>query len=167
GEMRQVDHADVVAHRQLLGIRDGPEVACIPFIASRRYTVTVRLQQALVGTIAMGALPAGGLHEVAAQLLLAWPERTAAQIATGDIRLTRVHGRVVDFLRRLEAAAEDVARCLLHRIEAGDVDAARVPFGAARGHPVGQHLGDSWRILDPHGLREPESADLWRLADER
>ena len=85
-EMRQVDDAAILAHREMLGIGDAPEMAVVPFVLAHRHAVAVFLQQMLVGGIAVGALPAAQLHEIAAEFLLALVERRAADVAAGGDR---------------------------------------------------------------------------------
>ncbi len=93
GEMRQVDDAAILAHRQMLGIGDAPEMAVVPFVLAHRNAVAVFLQQMLVGGVAMGALPAAQLHEIAAEFLLALVEGRAPDVAARGIGLARMHGR--------------------------------------------------------------------------
>ena len=121
-EVRQVDDAAILAHREMLGIGDAPEVAVVPLVLAHRDAVAVLLQQVLVGGIAMGALPAAELHEVAAEFLLALVERRAADAAAAGVGLARMHGGIVDLLRRLGAAPLDELLLELVRIEAGVVD---------------------------------------------
>src|SRR5690606_28599595 len=106
--MRQVDDAAVLAHRQMLGVRDPPEVPVVPFVLSDRYALAVFLQQMLVCGVSMGAFPAAEFHEVAAQFLLPLIERRTADAAAGEVRLARMNGRIVDLLRGLPATAGNV-----------------------------------------------------------
>ncbi len=91
GEMRQVDDAAVVAHGEVLGIGHAPEVAAVPFVLANRNAVAVFLEQMLVGGVAVRALPAAELHEVAAKLLLALVEGRAAHVC-GRWRRARADG---------------------------------------------------------------------------
>ena len=106
-EVREVDDAAILAHREMLGVGDAPEMAVVPLVLAHRHAVAVFLQQVLVGGVAVGALPAAELHEVAAEFLLALPERRAADVAAAGEGLARMHRRVVDLLRRLGAAVLD------------------------------------------------------------
>src|SRR6516225_297863 len=97
----------------------------------------------LVRGIAMGALPAAELHEVAAELLLALIERRAPNSAPSRERLTWMNRRVVDLPRRLGASLLNVFFLQLKRVEAGKVDPAVVDRRASVGHPVGKKLAHS------------------------
>ena len=77
-EMRQVHDAAILAHGEMLGIGDAPEMAVVPLVLAHRHAVAVFFQQMLVGGVAMRALPAAELHEIAAELLLALVEGRAA-----------------------------------------------------------------------------------------
>ena len=167
GEVGEIDHAHVIAHGELLGIGDTPEVAGIPFGGALRDSFQIGGQTRFVGGIAVGALPAGGLHEVAPQLLLPRPEGAAPEVAAAGERLPGVYRRVVDLLGDLPAASMDVVRGLLHRIEASDIDAAGVHVGPAPGDPVGQQLAHARGVLDPDRLAEPQAAGFRRLAHQR
>ena len=140
-EVRQVDDAAILAHGEMLGVGDAPEMAVVPLVLAHRHAVAVFLQQVLVGGVAVGALPAAELHEVAAELLLALVERRALDVAAGGVGFARMDGGIVDLLRRLAAAAFDEGLLQLVRIEAGVVDLGVVDLGAAVGHPVGDQLG--------------------------
>ena len=124
-EVRQVDDAAILAHGEMLGIRDAPEVAVVPLVLAHRHAVAVFLQQVLVGGVAMRALPAAEFHEIAAEFLLALVERRALDVAAGGVGFARMDRRVVDLLRRLAAAALDELFGQLVRIEARIVDAWR------------------------------------------
>ena len=131
-EMRQVHDAAILAHGEMLGIRHAPEMAVVPLVLAHRHAVAVFLQQVLVGGIAVRALPAAQLHEIAAQLLLALVERRAADVAAGRVGLARMDRRIVDLLRSLAAAALDERLLHLVRIEARVVDAWRGRSRCAR-----------------------------------
>jgi hypothetical protein len=72
--MRQVHDAAILAHGEVLGIGDAPEMAIVPFVLAHRHAVAVFFKQMLVGGVAMRALPAAELHEIAAEFLLAFVE---------------------------------------------------------------------------------------------
>jgi hypothetical protein len=117
-EMRQVHDAAILAHGEMLGIGDAPEMAVVPLVLAHRNAVAVFLKQVLVGGIAMRALPAAEFHEIAAELLLALVEGRARMLR-GRSRRARAGGRrVVDLLRRLAAASGDEILFHLVRIEA-------------------------------------------------
>src|SRR6516164_11343192 len=101
----------------------------------------------LVRGIAMGALPAAELHEIAAELLLALVERRVANSAPSCERLARVNRRIVDLPRRFGASLLDVLFLQLKRVEAGKLDPAVIDRGAAVGHPVGNKLAHSRSVL--------------------
>ena len=58
GEMRQVDHADVFRHRQVLGVGYAPEMTLIPLVLAYRHALAVFLQQVFVAGVTVRALPA-------------------------------------------------------------------------------------------------------------
>ena len=93
GEVRQVDDAAILAHGEMLGIGDAPEMAVVPLVLAHRHAVAVFLQQVLVGGVAMGALPAAEFHEIAAEFLLALVEGRAPDVAAGGIGLARMDRR--------------------------------------------------------------------------
>ena len=167
GEMGQVDHAHVVGELEVLGVGHAPEMPGIPLGGAFGHAIAVGLEQMRVGGIAVRALPAGGFHEVSAEFALARPERAAAQVAPAGVGLARMNGRIVDLAGGLAGAAEHMGRRLLHRIEAGDIDVARIDRRSAVGHPIGQDLAHAGPVLDPDGLAEPEPARLRRLAQQR
>jgi hypothetical protein len=103
-EMREVDYPAILAQRQMLGIGDAPEVAGVPLVFADRDAVAVFFQQMVVRRVAMGALPAAQLHEVAAKLDLALVERRALDAAPAGIGFARMDCGIVDLLRRLVAA---------------------------------------------------------------
>jgi hypothetical protein len=80
-EMARVDDAAILAHRQVLGVGDAPEVAVVPLVLAHRHAVAVLFQQVLVGGIAVRALPAAEFHEIAAEFLLALVEGRALDAA--------------------------------------------------------------------------------------
>ena len=167
GKMRQIDHADVVRHRQLLGIRYPAEVTVVPLMLAYRYFIAVFLQQVFVGSVTVRALPARQFHEVAAQFLLARPERAAAQVTALGIGFAVVHCGVIYLERGFVAAIVNIRWCFLNRVVACRVDTEEVHLGDAVGHPVHQHLGDSGGVLDPHRDGVPEPAGLRGFANRR
>ena len=104
-EVRKVDDAAVLAHRELFGVGDAPEMAVVPLVLAHRNAVAVLGQQMLVGGVAVRALPAAELHEIAAERLLPLVEGRAADVAAGGVGLARMDRGIVDLLRRLAAAA--------------------------------------------------------------
>src|SRR3546814_81092 len=102
----------------MLGIGDAPEVAVVPLVQALRHAVGVFGQQRrLVGGVAVRPLPAGDLHEIAAQLLFPQIERAASQVPALGVGLAIVDGRIVDLERRLIAAVGDALFRLLNRID--------------------------------------------------
>ena len=164
-EMREIDDAAILGHRQMLGIGDAPEVAVVPFVGAHRHAVAVFFEEMLVGGIAVGALPAAEFHEVAAEFLLALVEGRALDVAPGAIGLARMDGRVVDLLRRLAATAGDEVFRQLMRIEARIVDRGVVNLGAPVRHPVGDQLAVAGTVLDPDANGIPKAPHLLALAD--
>ena len=164
GEMRQVHHADIVAHLQMLGVGDAPEVAIVPLVRAHWHLVGPLFQQVLVCGIAMGALPAAQLHEVAAHFHLARVKGRAAHVAALGEGLARVNGGIVDLACRFGAAVVDILLFDLMRLEAGIVGAVNVDMGAPVGHPVGDQLADARRVLDPDGDGVPQAAHCLRFA---
>ncbi len=160
GEVRQVDHADVLGHLQVLGIGDAPEVAVVPLGLALGNPIGVLLEQVLVARVTVGALPAGHLHEVTAEIPLALPEWAPAQIAGRGIRLAIVHRRVVDLERRLEAAIVDETLRLLVWVVTRNVDAVVIELRAPVGHPVREHLARAGPVLDPDRDAVPEAAHV-------
>ena len=75
--------------------------------------------------------------------------------------------RVVDFLRRLAAAALDEFFLHLVWIEARIVDLRVIDLGAAVRHPVGDKLAEARTVLDPDGDSVPQPPHLLALADRR
>jgi hypothetical protein len=73
-KVREVDDAAILAHREMLGIRDAPEMAAVPLVLAHRNAVAVFFEQMLVGGVAMGTLPAAEFHEVTAEFLFALME---------------------------------------------------------------------------------------------
>jgi hypothetical protein len=92
------------------------------------------------------------------QLLLARPERAAAQVSALGIGFAVVYRRVVDLECRFVAAIVNIAGGFLNRVVARGVDAEEIHLGDAVGHPVDQYLGDAGRILDPDRDRVPQAA---------
>ncbi len=80
-ERRQVDHAGVLAHGEVLGVDDRAPPARVPLVLARHDRVAVLLDETGVGLVPERALPAGGLEEDGAELLLG--ARTSARCA-GD-----------------------------------------------------------------------------------
>ena len=146
----------------MLGVGDPPEVPGVPFVQPLRDPVGVLGQQRLlVGSVAMRPLPAGDLHEVAAQLLFPQIEGAAPQVPALGVGLPVVDGRIVDLERRLVATVVDEGLGLLNRIVAGVVDAVMVELGPAVGHPVRNELARSGSVLDPDGDAVPQAAHIW------
>ena len=165
GKVRDIDHAHVFRHLEMLGIRHAPEVAVIPLVGTHWHLIAVHREQMLVAGIAMGALPARQLHEVGAECLFALVERALENTPPGAVGLAVVHRRVVDLEGALVAAVVDVLLVLLVGVGAGHVDASMVDVGGAVGHPVGHQLADAGGVFHPHGLGVPEAAHLGRLTD--
>ncbi len=167
GEVRQIDHADVGAHFQVLGVRDAPEMAVVPFVLADRHLIGVLLQQVFVAGIAVGPLPPAELHEIAAERRLALVERTAAHASAAGEGLARMDRRIVDLHRGFAAPRMDEIRVGLEGIEARIVDRVMIDLGASVGHPVDQQLGHAGAVLDPDRDAIPETADLLAFADRR
>lgn len=166
-EVAQVDDAAILAHRQMFGIRDAPEVAVVPFVCADRNAITIFLQQVLVGGVAMRTLPAAEFHEVAAELDFALIHRRALGAATGCIGFAGVNRGEIDLLGGLVAAAGDEVFGQLVRIETGVIDRIVVDLGATVGHPVGDQLAITRAVLDPDGDAVPEAAHLLAFAAGR
>ena len=65
GKVRQINHANAVAHGQLLGVRDLPKVSIVPLGLSGRNPITILRQQSFfVRRITVRALPACDFHEI-------------------------------------------------------------------------------------------------------
>lgn len=164
-EMRQVDDAAILAQRQMLGVRDAPEMPRVPFVRPFRHPVAVFRQQVVVRGIAMRALPAADLHEIPAQFDLALVEGRAADIAPGLERLARVDGGVIGFLGRFVAAAVNEISLKLMRMETGIVDPVHIDRCPAVGDPVRQDLAEARRIAHPDRHRIPQAAHLLAFPD--
>jgi len=166
-EVAEIDDAAILAHRQVLGVRDAPEMAVVPFVLADRNLVAVFFKEMLVGLVAMRALPAAEFHEVTAELHFTLVEGRAANIAAGGIGFARMHGREVDLLGGFERAAFDELFLELVRVEARIVDAVVIDFRAAIGHPVGDELAIARSVLDPDGNAVPQAPHLLALAAGR
>ena len=166
-EVRQVDDAAILAHRQMLGIGDAPEMAVIPFVLAHWDAVAVFFQQVLVGLVAMRTLPAAEFHEIAAEFLLALVKGRALDVATGGVGFARVDGREIDLLRRLVGAPLDEFFFKLVRIEARIVDSVVIDLRATVRHPVGDQLAVAGAVLDPDGDAVPQAPHLLALAAGR
>src|SRR5690606_34490319 len=165
--MRQVDDAAVLAHRQMLGVRNTPEVPVVPFGLSARYAIAVFLQHMLVCGVSMGAFPAAEFREVAAQSLRPLIARRTADAAAGEVRLARMNGRIVDLLGSLPTAAGNVIFLELVRVKPRIIDSCMVDMGPAVRHPVGNELAHAGRILDPDCDGVPQPPGLLALSDRR
>ena len=111
----------------------------VPFVLPHRDTVAIfRQQGGLIGGVAVGALPAGGLHKVSAQSNFSQVERAGSHLAAGEVGLTRMNRRSVDFFGSLVAAVVHEVRCFLKRVVAGNIDAVRVHLRGSTSHPVRQ-----------------------------
>ena len=128
--------------------------------------VGVLLEQRRVRLVPLRPLPAGGLEEHRAQLLLALVERRQPQVAVGRPLLARVDD-AVRLVEALRGARADVLAGLLVLPEAGDVRGVQVDLGLAVHHPLGDRLGDARALLDPHRGARPEAAHLVGLAQQR
>ena len=142
-------------------------MAVVPLVLAHRHAIAVLLEQVLVGGIAVRAFPAAKFHEMAAEFLLALPERRAAHVPSLRERLARMDRGIVDLHRCLGAAVVDELLFGLVRIEPGIVDLVMVDLGASVGHPVGDQLAHAGPVLDPDGDGVPQPPHLLALAHRR
>src|SRR5690606_37771555 len=159
--------AAILAHREVFGMGDAPEMAAVPFVLAKGNAVAVFLKEMLVGLVTVGALPAAEFHEVAAEFLFALKEGRALDTAARSIGLACVHGGEVDLLGVLVGPSLDEFFFQLVRVEAGIVDRIVVDRGAAVRHPVGDQLGVAGAVLHPDGDAIPQAAYLLALAAGR
>ena len=166
--MREVDHADTIAQREVLGVGHFPEVAVVPLGFTGRHLIAVLGQhRVFVGCIPVGSLPAGHFHKVATQRDFTLVEGTHTELTRRGVRLARVHRRGVDLLCDLVAAVANELVRKLNWIVPRRVDAMRIHLGAAVGHPVGQQLAGTGAVFYPDRLTEPKILHLWRLTNNR
>ena len=166
--MREVDHANAVTKREVLGVRDFPEVAVVPLGFTGRHLITVLGQQRiLVGRIAIGTFPASHFHKVAAEGDFTLIEGAHSKLARGRVGLARVNRRGVDLLRDFVASIADELVRQLDRIVPRWINAVRIHLGATVGHPVGQQFASARAIFHPDGLTEPQIFNLRRLTNNR
>ena len=90
-ERRQVDHAGRLAHPQVLGVDDRAPPARVPLVLARHHRVAVLLEEVGVGLVPVRPLPAGGLEEERAELLLRLVHRRRAA-GRGRTRTARPGG---------------------------------------------------------------------------
>ena len=162
-EVRDVDHADVFAHLQVLGVGHAPEVAVVPLVLAHRHAVAIHGQQVFVAGVTVRTLPTRELHEIGAQRFFAFVERALEDAALRGKGLAVVHRRVVDFERAFVAAVVDVLLVLLVGVGAGHIDAGVVDVRVAIGHPVGHQLAETGRVFDPNGFGVPKATHLGGL----
>ena len=163
GEVRDVDHADVFAHQQVLGVGDAPEVAVVPLVLAHRHAVAIHGQQVFVAGVTVRTLPTRELHEIGAQRFFAFVERALEDAALRGKGLAVVHRRVVDFERAFVAAVVDVLLVLLVGVGAGHIDAGVVDVRVTIGHPIGHQLAKTGRVFDPNGFGVPKATHLGGL----
>ena len=166
-EHGEVDHADAVAHRQVLGVDDRRPPAAVPLVRPVDLGLRVLLEECGIALVPLRAFPAPGVEEHRAECLLTGVERAAAHAPLAPPLLARVHD-AVRLVVVLRAAGEDVVLGPLVRVEAADVAGVRVAHVRVPvGHPLGDELGDARPLLDPHRRCAPQVGDLHGLAEHR
>ena len=155
GEVRQVHHADIFRHLQVLCVGNAPEMSVVPFMFAYWHFIAKLFQQVFVARITVRTFPAGGFHKTGAECFFAFVERAAPDTTTLGVRLTVVYGRVIYLEGGFVAAIVDVLFFLLKRVVAGNINATVIEFGAAVGHPVSYQLAGTRTIFNPHRNRIP------------
>ncbi len=165
-ERREVDHADPVAHREVLGVDDRRPPARIPLSLARHDPIAVLVEERTVRVVPVRALPAGRLEEDRAQRNLSLICRRQADRPVRRPLLARVDD-AVGLVVALRRPSGDVLVRLVVVVEAGDIRAVRIDLRFAVRHPLSDRLRDPGRFLDPDGGHRPEPLDLRRFADDR
>ena len=151
-ERRQVDDAGRLAHPQVLGVDDRAPPAGVPLVLAGQYGVAVLLEEAGVGLVPVRPLPARGLEEHRAELLLRRVHRGEPLVAVGLVLLGRVDDPV-GLDERLGGAQPGVLAAHLVRVEARDVAVVDVDLAVPVGHPLGDRAADARALLDPDRRR--------------
>ena len=123
-ECGEVEEACALAHREVLRVDDRRPPARVPLVLAGHHRVAVLLEQAGVGLVPEGPLPADGLEEPRAEPLLRGVHRRQPLVAVGLVLLGGVHD-AVGLVERLARARPDVRAGALVRVEPGDVAVAR------------------------------------------
>ena len=165
--MRQIDHANAVAHRQLLGVGYLPKMPAVPFSYTLGYTITILCQQRrFVCLIAVGAFPASHFHKVTTQSNLTLIKGTGSQAPGGTEGFPGVDRRGVHLLCDFVTTIAHELVSLLNGIVPRGIHRMGIHRWPPVSHPVHQHLGGPGSILDPDRLAQPEVLDLGRFTDD-
>ena len=132
---------------------------------ARHHRVAVLVDEVGVRLVPVRPLPAGGLEEERAELLLRLVHRRLPLVAVRLVLLGGVDDPV-GLDERLGRAQSGVLAALLVLVEPGDVAVGDVDLAVALGHPLGHRAADARTFLDPDRGRGPESLDL-ALAEDR
>ena len=128
--------------------------------------VAVLLEQRRVRLVPLRPLPAGGLEEDRAELLLPLVVRREPHVAVRRPLLERMDD-AVRLVEALGGARLHVRRRLLVLPEARGVRGVEVDVRLAVHHPLGERLADARPLLHPDGGRRPEPLHLGQLAEDR
>ena len=128
--------------------------------------VAVLVEQAGVGLVPDGPLPAGGLVEDGAPLALALVERWDPYAAVGLPLLGGVDDPV-HLVEALAGAGKHMRAGLLRRVGARNVGLEDVDLRLAVDHQLGDGLAGARALLDPDRRGRPQAPDLRGLAQQR
>ena len=145
----------------MIGLHQRESHSCSRGITASPYS----LEQAGVGLVPVRPLPARGLEEERAELLLGVVHRRLPLAAVGLVLLGRVDDPV-GLDERLGGAQPGVLAALLVLVEPRDVAVADVDLAVAVGHPLGHRAADARSLLDPHRGGGPEPLHV-ALAEDR
>ena len=166
-ERREIDHADVLAHRHVFGVDDRRPPAGIPFVRAILAHRGVLLDQGCVRGVPLRAFPATSVEERGAKGLFTWEEWAAAHVALSRPLLAGMHD-AIGLVEVLAATSIDMVLGLFVGVEAADVGRMRLTdVRVAVGHPLGNELGDAGALLDPDGSGRPEILHFNGLAKHR
>ena len=145
----------------MIGLHQRESHSC----GARHDSVAVLLEQVGVGLVPLRPLPADGLEEHRAELLLRVVHRREPLLAVGLVLLRGVDD-AVGLDERLGGAQSGVLAPHLVRVEARDVAVVDVDLRVTLRHPLGDRAADARTLLDPDRGCGPQPLDQ-ALAEDR